>query len=203
MKQILVLMLAMLVLSPSVMAGGKNKKKAQKAQGAAAGNDEIRWMTIDEVQVAMKKEPKKVFMDVYTDWCGWCKVMDKKTFSNKNVARYINEKFYAVKLDAERKDSVRFMGKMFGFVPENRAHQLAVELLRGQMSYPTSVILEENFQNPQPVPGYLDVPTIQSILTYLGENTYKTKPWPEFQKEFKPTWTANPDEGNAAPVAGH
>lgn len=200
MKQILVLAMALLVMSPAAIAGGgKKKAKAAASQGS---NDEIRWLTMDEVQTAMKKEPRKVFVDVYTDWCGWCKVMDKKTFSNKNVARYINEKFYAVKFNAEQKDSVRFMGKMYGFVSDYRANQLAVELLRGQLSYPTSVILEENFQNPQPVPGYLDVPTIQTILTYLGENKYKSTPFAEYQKEFKPTWAAT-EEAAPAAVPGH
>ncbi|RYF85706.1 MAG: DUF255 domain-containing protein, partial [Chitinophagaceae bacterium] len=146
----------------------------------------------DEVQVAMKKQPKKVFMDVYTDWCGWCKVMDKKTFSHPDVIRYINKNFYAVKLNAEQKDSLFFMGKMYGYAPEHRANMLAAELMRGQMSYPTSIILEENFQNPQAIPGYLDVKTIEKILKYLGENIYKTKQFPEFEKEFIATWTEQP-----------
>lgn len=190
-KVVLLTVLAMLVLIPAMLLADGNKKKKEETKTEAkddASASEIHWLSLDEVQVAMKKEPKKVYMDVYTDWCGWCKVMEKKTFTNKNVIKYMNEKFYAVRLNAEQKDSIRFLGKMYGFVPENRANQLAVDILHGQMSYPTSVIFEENFQQPQPVPGYLDVPSMEMILKYLGENTYKTVAFPEFQQNFKASW---------------
>ncbi len=199
MKRVLLVVLALVALSPSLMA---QKKKASKKDAAEA--TEIKWMSLDDVQVAMKKAPKKVYIDVYTDWCGWCKVMDKKTFTNPNVIKYMNENFYAVKLNAEQKDSIRFMGKMYGFAPEYRANMFAIELLRGQMSYPSSVILEEDFQNPQAIPGYLDVATMEKILKYLGENIYKTKQFPEFDKEFQSTWvseTLSPAQGSKAPAA--
>jgi thioredoxin-related protein len=183
MKRVLLIVMAVFALSPVLMAEDKKKKPAKQE----VNENEIQWLSIDEVQVAMKKAPKRVFMDVYTGWCGWCKVMDKKTFTNPEVIRYINKNFYAVKFDAERQDSIRFMGKMYGFVADYKAHMLAVELLRGQMSYPTSVILEENFQSPQVVPGYLDVPTIERVLKYINENS-KTKTWEDYSKEFKPSW---------------
>src|SRR5690606_20911058 len=105
------------------------KKDEAKITAVADDTTAINWLTIDEVQVAMKKQPKKVYMDVYTDWCGWCKVMDRKTFSNKDVIKYMNKHFYAVKFNAERQDSIRFLGKWYGFQPENRANALAVELM--------------------------------------------------------------------------
>ena len=84
--------------------------------------------------------------------------------------------------------SMGTVGRMYGFVPAYRANQLAVDLLGGRMSYPTSVILEEHFQNPAPIPGYLDVTMMEKILKYLGENIYKTKQFPEYEKEFVATW---------------
>ena len=74
MKRILLVALAILALSPALMAGDKKKKKKDEAKVTAAADDTtaINWLTIDEVQVAMKKQTKKVYMDVYTDWCGWC-----------------------------------------------------------------------------------------------------------------------------------
>jgi thioredoxin-related protein len=202
MKRALLLVLALIALSPALHASDKKKKSKSKTE--AVDTTAIKWMTVDEVQVAMKKAPKKVFMDVYTDWCGWCKVMDKKTFSNANVIKYLNEHFYSVKFNAEQKDSIRFMGKMYGFVPQYRANMFAVELMKGQMSYPTSVILEEDFQNPQPIPGYLDVATIEKILKYIGGNTHKTKNFQEFEKEFVASWaeTTSPAPGSAVPP-GH
>ncbi|HRO42221.1 MAG TPA: DUF255 domain-containing protein [Flavipsychrobacter sp.] len=198
MKRLLLLIMAVFVLSPHLLAGDKKKKSKAENNTETKADDstEIHWMTLDEVQVAMKKLPKKVFFDVYTDWCGWCKVMDKKTFSNKEVIRYMNKNFYAVKFNAERTDSVMFLGKMYGFEPGQRAHQLAVELLGGRMSYPTSVILEEHFQNPAPIPGYLDVTMMEKILKYLGENIYKSKQFPVYEKEFVATWSGNDANAN-------
>jgi thioredoxin-related protein len=184
MKSILLVILAAFSLSHVSFAGDKQKKTA------SAGN-EINWVTLDELQVKMKKAPRKIYFDIYTDWCGWCKVMDKKTFTNPQVIKYMNEKFYAVKLNAERQDSIRFVGKMFGYVPDYKANMLAVELMGGRMSYPTTVILDENYQNPQPIPGYLDVPTIEKILKYLGENIYKTQKYEEYDKAFQASWAAS------------
>lgn len=205
MKRSLLAVLCVLAIVPSALAGDKKKKakEEQKSEVKADDSTEIHWMTLDDVQVAMKKQPKKVYMDVYTDWCGWCKVMDKKTFSNKEVIRYMNKNFYAVRLNAERQDSVMFMGKMYGFVPGMRANQLAIDLLGGRMSYPTSVILEENFQNPAPIPGYLNVVTMEKILKYLGENIYKSKQFPDYEKEFVATWEEAPQTGNAGTVSPH
>lgn len=187
MKRILYFLLVFTLVATTARAGDKNKKNNAK-HTESVDSLEINWLTIDEVQVEMNKKPKKVFIDVYTNWCGWCKVMDKKTFSNPDVIKYMNQNFYAVKFNAETQDSIRFMGKMWGFVPQYRANTLAAELLRGKMSYPTSVILEENFQNPQPIPGYLDVPTIEKVLKYLGENIYKTQKFEDFDKSFTPSW---------------
>lgn len=190
MKKVAFLCLAFLALTTNLFAGDKKKKEAAAAGAVAVDSAHIKWLSLDELEVAMRKQPRKVFIDIYTDWCGWCKVMDKKTFSNKDVIKYMNANFYAVKFNAERKDSIRFMGRWYGFKPENRANELAIQLLRGQMSYPTSVILEENFQNPQPIPGYLDVPTIEKILKYLAENHYKNTNFEDYSKTFTPSWTA-------------
>lgn len=197
-KRVLMLSLACLMLVSNGFAQGRFKHNHASSDGLADGSgipakangEEIHWMNIDDVQVAMKKEPKKVWIDVYTDWCGWCKRMDKTTFTNPNVVKYINEHFYAVKLNAEQREDIRFVGKMYRADPSDRTHPFAKEILRDQLSYPTTVFMEENFQHPMAIPGYQDVPTIEAILKYLGGNAYKTTPWPQFQANFKPSWAA-------------
>jgi thioredoxin-related protein len=149
---------------------------------------EIHWMSLDDAQVAMKKQPKKVYIDVYTDWCGWCKKMDKTTFQNPEVVKYINDNFYAVRFNAEIREDIMFRGKMYGFNTDKKANQLMVELMREQMSYPTMIFMEENFQNPMPVPGYMDVATMEKVLKYLNGGLYKTVQYPQYEKEFTPTW---------------
>lgn len=191
MKQLFILCIALLTLSPQAFADGKKKKAPKEAVTVAPplNDSEVHWLSINEAQAAMKKEPRKVWIDIYTGWCGWCKVMDKKTFANPNVAKYLNAHFYAIRFDAEQKDSVTYLGKKYGFVPEQRANQLAIELMQGAMSYPTSVYLEPEFKSVMPpIPNYLDVPTMELILKYLGEDKYKTIPFDQWQKEFKPEW---------------
>jgi thioredoxin-related protein len=143
---------------------------------------EIKWHTIEEVQQLMKKQPRKVFIDMYTDWCGWCKVMDKNTFTNAEVISHLNSNFYAVKFDAEGKDAVTFKEKAYNFVPQGGRgyHELAAFLMQGKMSYPTTVFLDENLELISPVPGYLPPEKILPILEYIGDDHYKTTNFQEF-----------------------
>ena len=150
---------------------------------------EIHWMSIQDAEQKMKEHPKKVLVDVYTGWCGWCKTMDKKTYSNAALIKYVNDNFYAVKFDAEQKSTIHFLGKEWKYQPENRVNALAIDLLHGRLSYPTTVIMEENFKSAEPIPGYLEVPVMESILKYFGDNHYLHMKWPDYQKTFKPSWS--------------
>ena len=73
-----------------------------------AQSDSLRWYSLEEVQLAMKEQPRKVLIDVTADWCKWCKVMEKETFSKPEVINYINEYYYAVKMDYESLEQVQF-----------------------------------------------------------------------------------------------
>ncbi|MCW5908620.1 MAG: DUF255 domain-containing protein [Chitinophagales bacterium] len=146
----------------------------------------IKWMTWKEMQEAQKREPRKVFVDVYTDWCGWCKRMDQTTFVHPEIVKYLNENYYAIKFDAEERESIRFKGKDYKFVASgNRGYnELAAEILKGRMSYPTSVYLDENMDLLFPVPGYLEPKTLEQVLHFVGENVYKQMTFDIFQKDF-------------------
>jgi len=158
------------------------------AQSKTTTKAKINWLSVEEVQEKMKTEPRKVYVDVYTDWCHWCKVMDKNTFSNKDLIQYMNDNFYCIHLDAESKKPILFNGKQYGFATNTRANELAAEWMRGQLSYPTSIFFDENFVNPQPIPGYLDVPTYEMIAKYIKENKHKTIPFEKYKSTFKGTW---------------
>jgi thioredoxin-related protein len=158
------------------------------AQATDTKNNEIHWISFEEAEAKMKQKPKKVIVDIYTSWCGWCKVMDKKTYSNDSLIRFVNENYYAVKFDAEQKSPVSFQGKQWAYSAQNRVNELAVQLLQGRMSYPTTVFMDENFQNVQPVPGYLELFQMESILKYMGGGHHKTTPWEEWQHGFKAQW---------------
>lgn len=187
-KSLLALTVLLFAAQPMQAQSKKLNRTGTKEARAEQADASIHWMTLDEVQTAMKKKPKKVWVDVYTSWCGWCKVMDQKTFSNPNVIKYLNENFYMVKVDAEQKDEIRFRGKMYPYMPERRVNAFAIELLQGQLSYPSGVFMEENFQNPQIVPGYLDVANFEMIIRYLGEGAYKSTKFEDWQQSFKSSW---------------
>lgn len=189
MKRVLLVALAFMSFTPMMMAGDKNKKAAPKVAKEKAVNDkEIEWLSWDDVQVKMKKEPRKVWVDVYTDWCGWCKRMDATTFKNPELIKYMNTKFYAVRFNAEKMDSIRFLGTLYTIQPQTRTNELAVKWMRGQLSYPTGIFMQEDFIDPQPIPGYHPVPEMEGILKFLGENIYKKEKYEDFIKTFKPEW---------------
>ena len=151
-------------------------------------------MTFEEAVEKSKKQKRKIFIDVYTDWCGWCKVMDKSTFSEENVAKILNEDFYPVKFDAEQTDDVVFNGTTFKFMPYGNkgTHQLAAALMNNQLSYPTVVFLDEEFRMIQPLPGYQKAPEFHKIIQYIGEDHYKKMKWEDYQSVYKSPYTQTP-----------
>jgi thioredoxin-related protein len=170
--------LVMLVISTLVGLSAMNPVESQPA-----GDSPVNWMTFEEAVEKSKVEKRKIFIDVYTDWCGWCKVMDKKTFSDPNVAKLLNEKFYAVKFNAEQTEDVKFRGTTFKYIGENGrgVHQLAAALLNNKLSYPTVVFLNEDFQMMQPLAGFYEAPQFHKVLQFYGEDHYKTQKFETWQ----------------------
>ncbi len=142
---------------------------------------EVEWLSWEEAtqKIATDTNPKKIFIDVYTDWCGWCKKMDKDTFQNPEVAAYMAKNFYMVKMDGEGKEDIEFKGKTYKYVPSGKRgyHEFAAALMQGRMSYPTVIFLDEDFQMLSPVPGYQKPKAFLNIAKYFGENIYKDKDW--------------------------
>ena len=143
----------------------------------------LTWISFEQAVELQKKEPRKILIDVYTDWCGWCKKMDKYTYTDQSVINNLNTKYYLVKFNAEQKEDIQFKDKTFKFKAEYKAHELAVSLLNGQMSYPSTVFLDEDMNMLTTVPGYLTPKEINPILVYFGDNIYKTKNWKEYSGE--------------------
>jgi len=150
--------------------------------------EKIEWMTIEEAQEKNAKEKRPILVDLYTDWCGWCKVMDKKTYTNKSLISYVSQKFYAVKLDAETRKAIDFNGKTYNFDRDARTHELAIYLAHGELAYPTTVIIPTDGSEPQSIAGYLEVKDIEPIFKYFGEGRYGKESFTDFQKNFQAGW---------------
>ena len=105
----------------------------------------VEWHSFQEAMELSKKQPRKIFIDVYTDWCGWCKTMMKTTFSDPQVAGYINANFYAVRFNAEDASVFEYKGEKFykNVGGSRTANQLTVKFLGNKLSYPSIVYLDE------------------------------------------------------------
>jgi thioredoxin-related protein len=179
MKQLLIFLSLFLVPYPN---------RAQET-----GASPVKWMTFEEAVEKSKTEKRKIFIDVYTDWCGWCKVMDKNTFTDPQIARLLNEKYYAVKFDAEQTADVVFRGTTFKFVPfgNKGAHQLAMALLNNNLSYPNFVFLDEEFRivpifsGSTSVPGYRKPEEFHIFLAFVDGDHFKKLSIQEYQKQYK------------------
>ncbi len=147
--------------------------------------DAINWITIQEAERLSKKQPRKIVVDIYTDWCGWCKKMDQSTFSDEKVAKYVNKNYYAVKLNAETKEDIVLNGKTYKFNPQWGVNEIAAELLQGKMGYPSTVYLDEKFNMLAPVMGFYDVQKFDNLLRYYNENQHKKQSYDEFVAKKK------------------
>jgi thioredoxin-related protein len=121
-------------------------------------NDDTRinWLDFEKAIDLNAEEKKYILIDVYTDWCSWCKKMDATTFNDPAVIEYINENFYAIKMDAESKEAIAYRevlyeSKQFG---NKMYNELAVNLLSGKMSFPSFVVLSKRETKKGVINGY-------------------------------------------------
>ena len=168
-------------------------KASFKTVGPTA-ETEVTWLSFSEAMEKSKSKKLPIFIDVYTDWCGWCKVMDKKTFSDPEVAKLLNEKFYAVKFNAEQTQDVIFKGTTYKFVASGRSgyHEFAAALLNNKLSYPTVVFLNEDYDMISPVAGFREAPEFHMLAKFIGDGHYKTMKFEDWKKDYKSPYSPKP-----------
>ncbi|NNE32792.1 MAG: thioredoxin fold domain-containing protein [Winogradskyella sp.] len=165
---------------------------------AQEADKEINWVSIEEAIELQKKNPKKIIMDVYTNWCGPCKMLDKNTFHNPDVVKYINKNYYAVKFNAEGNTDITYKDKTFSnpnFDPakinrRNSAHEFT-RFLKVR-AYPTMVFFDEEGEYITPITGYLKPRQLELYLKLFKSNKHKEMDTQEkfntYFKTFKPSF---------------
>lgn len=172
MRHFLIITLALFFVLPLM---GQNKSNTST----------INWLSIEEAVKKQKEQPKTILVDIYTDWCGWCKKLKKETLEHPSIAAYINAYYYPVRFDAETTDTVQYLDSTFINRGKGRrpTHDLAYYLTKNRPSYPTLVYIDDQF-NINPVPGYVDHKKIEPILVFFAERVYKTSDYDHFNKAF-------------------
>lgn len=160
-----------LILSVSFVVLFLSMTIAQKNEG------EVKWYTFEEaVELNKKEESRKLFIDVYTDWCKWCHEMERTTFKDPKIVEILNNDFYAVRFDAESQDTIQFQG--YELINEKAGerkgypHQLAIALLQGKMSYPSIAYMNEKNQLITAIPGYFNAERLEPVLKFIHEDAY-------------------------------
>lgn len=148
----------------------------------------IEWLSWEEAAALQAEHPKKIFLNVYTEWCGWCKRMDTTTLNDPSIARYINEHYYAVRFDAEFKEPLEYKGEVYEYVKSGKKgyHELAAELLKGRMSYPSVVFLDKDQNVIQSIVGFKTPKQFEQIATYFAEDHYMDIPWSVYKNQYEP-----------------
>ncbi|MFA7473422.1 MAG: DUF255 domain-containing protein [Spirosomataceae bacterium] len=144
----------------------------------------VEWLSPEEAYELNAKEPRKMLVDLYTDWCGWCKVMDRETYSKAEIAEYINKNYYPIKFNAEQRQSIKIGDRNYHFIQRGRGgiHAWAMVLSQNKPSFPTTVFLDEKMKIIQPIPGYIKPAEFYRIVTFFGGDHYKNEPFEDFVK---------------------
>ena len=150
----------------------------------------VNWLSIKEAQQKNKEVQKPFIIDVYTDWCGWCKHMMKTTYSNAGIANYINSNFYPVKFDAETKDTIEYNGKIYKPTSKEpkTPHELAIKFLGTSLSYPSTMFVTNNFEYNLLSQGFIEDKKIEPLLIFMVENAWRNSVYDEFSKHFNRTF---------------
>jgi thioredoxin-related protein len=147
----------------------------------------VNWQPIQQAENLAQKQHRKVLIEIYTQWSEGFKELERSVLGQPQVAKYLNDNFVTVKFDAETREDINFKNKNYKFVTQSGVgfNELASELLRGQMSYPTFVFLDENGNLIQTI-QYRTPEHFEMIITYFGSDNHKKMPWKKYEKVFLP-----------------
>jgi len=135
----------------------------------------LKWKRLTAGMAEAKKANRKVLLDVYTDWCKWCKKLDEEVYAEPKVASYLGKNYVTIKLNAESTDTVTFQGK------QSTEAELAQAF--GVTGYPTIIFIDPQGEPIDKLGGFVNAEQFLPIIRFIGDDTYKTTSWDEYQKK--------------------
>lgn len=157
-------------------------------------NNLINWVTFESLDSLLAVAPKKIMINIYTNWCGYCKAMEKEVFKNDSAANFINENYYAINFDAEQKNNILFNNTEYRarMKYENiMTHELVMQLLNGAISYPSVVILNEKKKVVGVEAGYQALFQMEGMLKYFVSESFLKEPYNDYVRKLIFSWAPN------------
>lgn len=146
------------------------------------------WQSWNEIQLLSKKEKRPLIIDIYTDWCRYCKLMEKNTYGHDSVKSFLQANYYRLKFNAETRDSIMFMGRVFKYNPIYKVHDLVLYLTKGNVAYPATVIVPAENQPPYFELGAIEPKQMELILKYFSDKKYFRHSLTDFSRSFTNRW---------------
>lgn len=177
--------------SPSSVT--KNQQKARTTRPTTnrpkTNPNTVEWLSVEEATRRSKKQPRKMIVEIYADWCGWCKKMDKISFNHPTIAKYINENYYAVKLNIEERQPIMYQNKKYKYVKDGESsyHELPAKLLNGRMTFPSLIVLDTYQNKLQNQSGFQTPQQLDALLHYFKGNEFRKTSWDIYEMNYEST----------------
>jgi len=166
-----------LLTDASLAAVVVKKRVTTKAKATKSAEGGPHWRDIGAGLDEAKSSGKPIMVDVYTDWCGWCKRMDRDTYAKPDVKAYLERSFVPVRLNAESNTKVSYQGKSYTYREFAGGFRIN--------SYPTTMFLGSDGKHLASAPGYMGAADFLTVLRYFGDGHFKSQSWKEYQEDLE------------------